>query len=87
MFLASWILGVVIFGLDLFALMKIQHSSLYSRQQKLLQGLLVLVLPVLGAVVVLMMNTLKPDPERAEFPPAPQPNRDAATYAASSIHP
>jgi H+/Cl- antiporter ClcA len=85
--LVSWIIAVLVFGLDLVALLKIQQSSLYSRSQKTLQFLLVLLLPILGAAIVILMNPLRPDADRGDFPPAPEANQDAISGAISNFHP
>ncbi len=63
--------AVIILGLDAWALWKLAKSTMPTRQQKIFQALLVLLIPILGAAGILIFLKPGKDYDRGDFPRDP----------------
>jgi hypothetical protein len=81
------LLGVLVLLLDLWAIRSSRSSGFYSSRQKALQAALAILVPVLGAALVIYLSRSRKDPPRGDFPPSPRENRDAINGSISNFRP
>jgi hypothetical protein len=65
------VLILLILALDFWALRRLYRSSLATRGQKIIQGAIVLAVPIVGAPLIAIFHKPGKDPDRGDFPPDP----------------